>query len=363
MVTFRQKLKTTRDFVIGAELVTTRGMLTAGKAAQVRSFGLELAALPGVDWISITDNAGGNPMLGPAALGQPILRAGKDVMIHLSCKDFNRNGLESEAWLLANEGFTNILALSGDSPARGIAGHAKPVFDTDSVGLLTMLQYMNNGLMVPKFKGAVPQITRLAPASFFPGAVTTNFKLRENEWAGKVTLDGVNAAQVSADGVDAVTADGSVAGDDQISGISLEPLHQAALPALVGTEPAAGGNRLAQLIAGHNPPSTDGHARRHEKAQRWVEGAADHAGHRSEGEQVEQLAASEVGCFIAAGWGKGTGVDHGELIQWLRTYNIVGLSLVRDSRCALFRHAPVDAHVDDPWCWVARAHQDWLWVR
>jgi methylenetetrahydrofolate reductase (NADPH) len=181
MVTFRQKLKTTRDFVIGAELVTTRGMLTAGKAAQVRSFGLELAALPGVDWISITDNAGGNPMLGPAALGQPILRAGKDVMIHLSCKDFNRNGLESEAWLLANEGFTNILALSGDSPARGIAGHAKPVFDTDSVGLLTMLQYMNNGLMVPKFKGAVPQITRLAPASFFPGAVTTNFKLRENE--------------------------------------------------------------------------------------------------------------------------------------------------------------------------------------
>ena len=51
MVTFRQKLKTTRDFVIGAELVTTRGMLTAGKAAQVRSFGLELAALPGVDWI------------------------------------------------------------------------------------------------------------------------------------------------------------------------------------------------------------------------------------------------------------------------------------------------------------------------
>ena len=181
MVTFRHKLENTRDFVIGAELVTTRGMLTVGKAARVRSFGLDLAALPGVDWISITDNAGGNPMLGPAALGGPILEAGKDVVIHLSCKDFNRNGLESEAWLLANEGFTNILALSGDYPARGIAGHAKPVFDTDSVGLLTMLQYMNNGLMVPKFNGAVAEITRLAPATFFPGAVTTNFKLRENE--------------------------------------------------------------------------------------------------------------------------------------------------------------------------------------
>lgn len=188
MITFRQKLEDTCDFAIGAELVTTRGMLSTGKAARVQAFGLELAALPGVDWVSITDNAGGNPMLGPAALGQPIRQAGKDVVIHLSCKDFNRNGLESEAWLLANGGFTNILALSGDYPARGIAGHAKPVFDTDAVGLLTMLQYMNNGLMVPKFNGAFPkfngpspEITRLAPASFYPGAVTTNFKLHENE--------------------------------------------------------------------------------------------------------------------------------------------------------------------------------------
>ena len=75
MVTFRQKLEDTHDFVIGAELVTTRGMLSAGKAARVQGFGLELAALPGVDWVSITDNAGGNPMLGPAALGQPKLQS------------------------------------------------------------------------------------------------------------------------------------------------------------------------------------------------------------------------------------------------------------------------------------------------
>ena len=48
------------------------------------------------------------------ALGKPILYAGKEVLIHLSCKDFNRNGLESAAWELASEGFHNILALSGD---------------------------------------------------------------------------------------------------------------------------------------------------------------------------------------------------------------------------------------------------------
>ena len=76
------------------------------------------------------------------ALGKPILYAGKEVLIHLSCKDFNRNGLESAAWELASEGFHNILALSGDYPAAGYHGRGKPVFDIDSVGLLTMLPSM-----------------------------------------------------------------------------------------------------------------------------------------------------------------------------------------------------------------------------
>jgi methylenetetrahydrofolate reductase (NADPH) len=181
MNSLRAKFETPARFSIGAELVSTRGMLTQSRAARVRSFGLNLADLPQLDWISITDNAGGNPMLGPAALGRPILESGKDVIIHLSCKDFNRNGLESEAWLLASEGFHNILTLSGDYPVRGIAGNAKPVFDTDSIGLLTMLQYMNNGLMVPKFTPQQTKISRLEPTQFYLGAVTTNFKLHENE--------------------------------------------------------------------------------------------------------------------------------------------------------------------------------------
>ncbi len=71
---------------------------------------------PDVDWVSITDNAGGNPQLAPHALGKPILYTGKEVVIHLSCKDLNRNGLESQAWFLNGEGFHNILALTGDYP-------------------------------------------------------------------------------------------------------------------------------------------------------------------------------------------------------------------------------------------------------
>ncbi len=150
------------------------------QAIHTRSFATELVQSSQVDWVSITDNAGGNPQLSPMALGKPILYAGKEVLIHLSCKDFNRNGLESAAWELASEGFHNILALSGDYPAAGYHGRGKPVFDIDSIGLLTMLGEMNRGLARPKL--AATGVTQAAKATnFFPGAVVTNFKRHENE--------------------------------------------------------------------------------------------------------------------------------------------------------------------------------------
>lgn len=179
MATFREKLERTEDFLLGAELVSTRGTITEVRAARTVAFARDLAASPRVDWVSITDNAGGNPMLAPAALGAPIHDAGRDVAIHLSCKDYNRNGLESVAWHLASEGFHNLLALSGDSSGTGIAGGAKPVFDIDSVGLLELIGQMNAGLDVTR--AGSRRAMRLAPTRFFPGCVVTNFKRHENE--------------------------------------------------------------------------------------------------------------------------------------------------------------------------------------
>src|SRR5512133_2049172 len=179
MYTLREKLSQPNRFLIGVELVSTRGSMQDQQAIQTRSFAQQLVSSDRIDWVSITDNAGGNPQLSPMALGKPILYAGKEVMIHLSCKDFNRNGLESAAWELASEGFHNILALSGDYPGSGYNGQGKPVFDIDSVGLLTMLQEMNRGLARPKVgKNGHSQA---AATNFFAGAVATNFKKYENE--------------------------------------------------------------------------------------------------------------------------------------------------------------------------------------
>jgi methylenetetrahydrofolate reductase (NADPH) len=180
MQTLHEKLFQSSRFLVGTELVSVRGSMTEGNAIKAREFANDLVASPDIDWISITDNAGGNPQLAPLALGRPILYAGKEVVIHLTCKDLNRNGLESEAWLLNSEGFHNILAMTGDYPVTGNEGLAKPVFDIDSVALISMLNKMNQGFD-PKVVEGRPKAQQLQKTGFCIGAVTTNFKLREGE--------------------------------------------------------------------------------------------------------------------------------------------------------------------------------------
>ena len=170
MQTLREKLAQSSKFLFGAELVSIRGSMAERSAVKARDFANQLVECDRIDWISITDNAGGNPQLAPQALGKPILYAGKEVVIHLTCKDLNRNGLESEAWLLNSEGFNNILAMTGDYPVAGHEGLAKPVFDIDSVGLISMLDRMNRGFD-----------RQLTNTRFCIGAVTTNYKLLEGE--------------------------------------------------------------------------------------------------------------------------------------------------------------------------------------
>ena len=178
MLTLREKLADPTRFLVATELVSVRGSMAGVNAIKARDFANDLVACPEIDWISITDNAGGNPQLAPLVLGRPILYAGKEVVIHLTCKDLNRNGLESEAWMLNSEGFNNILAMTGDYPVAGNDGLARPVFDIDSIGLISLLQKMNLGLGGAETNGKRVQLEK---TQFSIGAVTTNFKLREGE--------------------------------------------------------------------------------------------------------------------------------------------------------------------------------------
>src|SRR6185295_3042370 len=136
----------------------------------------ELADDPRIDVLSITDNPGGNAMFSPDALGTDMISRGQEVIIHLACKDWNRNALESRGWQLASAGFDNVLALSGDYPVTGHRGLAAPVFDIDSVGLLSLFSEMNEGLPDERRHGG-----HLDRTSFFLGCVVTNHKRLERE--------------------------------------------------------------------------------------------------------------------------------------------------------------------------------------
>ncbi len=165
-------------FVYGAETVPSRGLGTPEKSDRLVADAEALIADPRFEWISITDNPGGAPMLPPDWLAGVLRNQGGRVVVHLSCKDQNRNGLESAAWRYASEGFSNILALTGDYPTTGFGGTAQPVFDLDSVGLISLLKSMNAGLAVP---GRGGKVDTLPATDFFIGCCVSPFKRYERE--------------------------------------------------------------------------------------------------------------------------------------------------------------------------------------
>ena len=176
MTALRDALAQPGRFVVVAELVTSRGPITSEGGARVLALARELAADPRIDVLSITDNPGGHAMLSPDALGTDLVSRGQEVIIHLACKDWNRNALESRGWQLSSGGFHNVLALSGDYPVVGHRGLAAPVFDIDSVGLISLFFEMNAGLRDER-----KPASRLQPTEFFLGGVVTNHKRHERE--------------------------------------------------------------------------------------------------------------------------------------------------------------------------------------
>ena len=172
---FRDCLQVPGSFSVAVELVTARGLVTNERSRALVEKARALADDPRIDVLSITDNPGGNAMLAPDTLGTDLVSRGQEVIIHLACKDWNRNALESRGWKLASEGFDNVLCLSGDYPLAGYGGTAAPVFDIDSVGLLKLFSDMNAGLRVARTG------ERLERTNFFLGCVVTNHKLHERE--------------------------------------------------------------------------------------------------------------------------------------------------------------------------------------
>ena len=176
---FQHSLTDPDEFTLTVELVPSRGGHSTAHSRAL-AFAREAGADGRVHGVSITENAGGHPALSPEVMGSEIRKLGLDVIIHLSCKDKNRNQIESLLFAWDRAGLSNLLVISGDYPQRGYRGHPKPVFDLDSVQTLDLISRLNcEDENVDRRNPSI--IKSVEATSFFKGVAISPFKNTEAE--------------------------------------------------------------------------------------------------------------------------------------------------------------------------------------
>ena len=90
-----------------------------------------------VDAFNVTDLQSSVMRLGSLATCHILKSRGLEPIFQLTCRDRNRLALQSDILSAAVFGVENLLLLTGDHPKLGDHPGAKPVFDLDSVQLLS----------------------------------------------------------------------------------------------------------------------------------------------------------------------------------------------------------------------------------
>jgi len=100
-----------------------------------------------VDAINATDGSGGNCHMSSVAVCALLSHVGYSPIFQISCRDRNRIAIQGDILGAAAMGVCNVLALTGDDVSAGDHPEAKPVFDLDSISLLTTIRTMRDDSM------------------------------------------------------------------------------------------------------------------------------------------------------------------------------------------------------------------------
>ena len=173
---FKDALLNPGVFVVTWELVPGRGAREASRESAIAQ-AKQAAAGVQIHALTITDNPGGTPAMSADFLAVEMQKLGIETLVHFTCKDRNRNSIESELYALDRAGVRNLLIMSGDYPVSGFQGRPAPVFDLDPMHTLQLISDMNRGLEYPGIK----EIVRHQQSNFFAGAAVSPFKATEAE--------------------------------------------------------------------------------------------------------------------------------------------------------------------------------------
>jgi methylenetetrahydrofolate reductase (NADPH) len=108
--------------------------------------------------VNVTDGAGAKVHLSSLATAHFLVQSGIEPIFQMTCRDRNRLALQGDLLGAVALGIHNVLVLGGDNPKLGDQPDAKPVYDVDSRGLLSMAHRMRSENALPtgtKVEGAI----------------------------------------------------------------------------------------------------------------------------------------------------------------------------------------------------------------
>ena len=135
-----QKLRD-KAFVVSVEIDPPRGLNPSKCIA-----GAQLVKDAGADAVNIGDSPMARVRMSALSLALMIQHeVGVETLIHFTSRDKNLMALQAELIGAHALGIRNIIALTGDPPRIGDYPSATGVWDVDSIGLIKILQRLNEG--------------------------------------------------------------------------------------------------------------------------------------------------------------------------------------------------------------------------
>lgn len=131
------------QFVITSEVAPMKGCISSDVVPSFLEEARKVASW--VHAVNVTDNQSAHMRLGSLAASVYLQRNGIEPIYQITCRDRNRIALQSDLLGAGSLGIENVLCLTGDHIKLGDHREAKPVFDIDSVQLLTIARGLNQG--------------------------------------------------------------------------------------------------------------------------------------------------------------------------------------------------------------------------
>lgn len=168
------------EFVTSVEIVPPRGVDPSRVLKAVKRL-----KESGVDAVNIPDGPRARSRMSAQFLSILIERnIDIEPILHYTCRDRNLLGMMSDMIGLSAVGIKNLLIITGDPPKMGDYPDASAVFDVDSIGLINMVNNLNQG--VDLGGNSIGQPTKyLIGVGVNPGAIDMDREIRRFEWKVK----------------------------------------------------------------------------------------------------------------------------------------------------------------------------------